>query len=246
MLPAMLTALAVVREKELGSIINLYVTPVTRVEFLLGKQPPYVAAGHAQLLLMRPGGGHRCLACPITGSFATLDAGGLLFSVSPPGMGLLASTVTRSQIAAMFCHDRHHHPGHRSFRADRPGVVAGGRAAGMGEVIRPATCSPSAGRVQQGAHAAGTCTAEFWLALAIPGHHRHCHCCCCKQEALNAVALAVLTLANIFRLGIKELWSLWRDPMMLVLIVYTFTAWRSTPPPRPCPRRCTRAHRHRG
>ena len=41
--PAILTALAVVREKELGSITNLYVTPVTRLEFLLGKQLPYVA-----------------------------------------------------------------------------------------------------------------------------------------------------------------------------------------------------------
>lgn len=31
------------------------------------------------------------------------------------------------------------------------------------------------------------------------------------------------TLANIYRLGVKELWSLWRDPMMLVLILFTFT-----------------------
>jgi ribosome-dependent ATPase len=42
MIPALLTSLAVVREKELGSIINLYVTPVTRIEFLLGKQLPYI------------------------------------------------------------------------------------------------------------------------------------------------------------------------------------------------------------
>ena len=42
MIPAMLAALSVVREKELGSIINLYVTPVTRSEFLLGKQLPYI------------------------------------------------------------------------------------------------------------------------------------------------------------------------------------------------------------
>lgn len=42
MIPAMLTALSVVREKELGSIVNLYVTPVTRLEFLLGKQLPYI------------------------------------------------------------------------------------------------------------------------------------------------------------------------------------------------------------
>ena len=43
--PAILMALAIVREKELGSITNLYVTPVTRLEFLLGKQLPYVAIG---------------------------------------------------------------------------------------------------------------------------------------------------------------------------------------------------------
>ncbi|HBY0086960.1 TPA: ABC transporter ATP-binding protein/permease, partial [Klebsiella pneumoniae] len=42
MIPAMLSALSVVREKELGSIINLYVTPTTRSEFLLGKQLPYI------------------------------------------------------------------------------------------------------------------------------------------------------------------------------------------------------------
>ena len=44
LIPAILMALAVVREKELGSITNLYVTPVTPVEFLLGKQLPYVGS----------------------------------------------------------------------------------------------------------------------------------------------------------------------------------------------------------
>jgi len=101
MLPAMLTALAVVREKELGSIINLYVTPVTRTEFLLGKQFPYVLLAMVNYGLM-------CLAAvtafgvPMTGSFATLTLAALIFSVCSTGMGLLASTVTRSQIAAMF------------------------------------------------------------------------------------------------------------------------------------------------
>ena len=52
MMPAMLTALAVVREKELGSIINLYVTPVTRPEFLLGKRAPYVLLAMLNFLLM--------------------------------------------------------------------------------------------------------------------------------------------------------------------------------------------------
>ena len=49
LIPAMLATLSVVREKDLGSIINFYVTPTTRLEFLLGKQLPYVVLGIAQL-----------------------------------------------------------------------------------------------------------------------------------------------------------------------------------------------------
>jgi ribosome-dependent ATPase len=101
MLPAMLTALAVVREKEMGSIVNLYVTPVTRAEFLLGKQVPYVVLALVNFALM-------CLAAvtvfgvPMTGSFPTLLLAAVLYAACATGMGLLASTVTRSQIAAMF------------------------------------------------------------------------------------------------------------------------------------------------
>ena len=101
MLPAMLTALAVVREKELGSIINLYVTPSTRSEFLIGKQLPYVALAMLNFLIM-------CLAAvtifgvPMTGSFATLTLAAFAFSICATGMGLVASTVTRSQVAAIF------------------------------------------------------------------------------------------------------------------------------------------------
>jgi len=101
MLPAMLAALAVVREKELGSIINLYVTPVTRTEFLLGKQAPYVALAMLNFLLMT------LLAVtvfdvPVKGSFATLALSTLVYCVVTTAIGLLASTFTRSQIAAMF------------------------------------------------------------------------------------------------------------------------------------------------
>lgn len=101
MLPAMLTALAVVREKEMGSIVNLWVTPVTRVEFLLGKQLPYVVLAVLNFLLM-------CLLAvtafgvPVTGDFLTLLLAAALFSVATTGMGLLASAVTRSQVAALF------------------------------------------------------------------------------------------------------------------------------------------------
>lgn len=101
MLPAMLTALAVVREKELGSIINLYVTPTTRTEFLIGKQLPYVALAMFNFLLMILAA-VTVFGVPITGSFFTLLLAALLFSLSSTGMGLLASTLTKSQIAAMF------------------------------------------------------------------------------------------------------------------------------------------------
>lgn len=101
MLPAMLTALAVVREKESGSITNLYVTPVTRSEFLLGKQLPYVALAmlnfFAMVLLAVV-----VFGVPITGSFLALMLAALIFTIVSTGFGLLASTVTRSQIASMF------------------------------------------------------------------------------------------------------------------------------------------------
>ncbi|GAO25359.1 monosaccharide-transporting ATPase [Alicycliphilus sp. B1] len=101
MLPAMLTALAVVREKELGSIINLYVTPVTRLEFLIGKQLPYVGLAMLNFLLM-------CAAAvtvfgvPITGSFWALALAALVYAIVATGIGLVASSITTSQSAAMF------------------------------------------------------------------------------------------------------------------------------------------------
>ncbi len=101
MIPAMLAALSVVREKELGSMLNFYTTPVTRAEFLLGKQLPYVVLAMFNFLLMT------LLAVtvfgvPVKGSFATLTLGALVFVIGSTSVGLLASTFTRSQIAAMF------------------------------------------------------------------------------------------------------------------------------------------------
>jgi len=101
MIPAMLTALSVVREKELGSIINLYVTPVTRTEFLLGKQLPYVVLGMLNFGLMTLLA-VTLFAVPVKGSFLALAAGALLFVMFSTGFGLFTSTFTRSQIAALF------------------------------------------------------------------------------------------------------------------------------------------------
>ena len=101
LIPAMLTALSVVREKELGSIVNFYVTPVTRLEFLLGKQLPYIALAMLNFLLLF------VLAVglfrvPMTGSLLTLTVGALLYVMASTATGLLFSTFTRSQIAAIF------------------------------------------------------------------------------------------------------------------------------------------------
>ncbi|AZV93985.1 multidrug ABC transporter ATP-binding protein [Bordetella sp. J329] len=101
MLPAMLTALSVVREKELGSIINLYVTPVTRAEFLLGKQIPYVVLAMISFVLMVIFS-IVVFDVPVKGSFLSLTLAALIYCTAATGFGLLASTFTRSQIAAMF------------------------------------------------------------------------------------------------------------------------------------------------
>jgi len=101
MIPAMLAVLSVVREKELGSIINFYVTPVTRLEFLIGKQIPYVALAMLNFLMLV------ALAilffrAPFTGSFLTFAAAAGLYVIVTTAMGLVISTFMKSQIAALF------------------------------------------------------------------------------------------------------------------------------------------------
>ncbi len=101
MIPAMLSALSVVREKELGSIINLYVTPVTKLEFLLGKQLPYIVLGMFNFFLL-------CLlsvwvfGVSFKGSFLTLTLAAFLYITIATGFGLLISCFMKSQIAAIF------------------------------------------------------------------------------------------------------------------------------------------------
>jgi len=98
---SMLSALSVVREKELGSILNLYVTPVTKLEFLVGKQLPYIGMGMINFFLV-------CalavfvFGVPVKGSFLLLTVGALLYVTASTGLGLLISAFTRSQIAAVF------------------------------------------------------------------------------------------------------------------------------------------------
>ena len=101
LIPAMLATLSVVREKDLGSIINFYVTPTTRLEFLLGKQLPYVILGMVNFLLLTVLS-VTLFDVPLKGSFLAAATGAFLYVACATGIGLLVSTVTRSQVAALF------------------------------------------------------------------------------------------------------------------------------------------------
>ncbi|MEJ2816445.1 MULTISPECIES: ribosome-associated ATPase/putative transporter RbbA [unclassified Caulobacter] len=101
LIPSMLTALAVVREKELGSIANFYAAPASRTEFLLGKQLPYVAVSLVQFITLV------ALAVfvfgvPIKGSIGVLALGGVLYVLASTGFGLLISVFAATQTAAIF------------------------------------------------------------------------------------------------------------------------------------------------
>lgn len=99
-LPPVLTAVAVAREREVGSIANLYATPMTRLEFLLGKQIPHVAVGLADfailsLLVVL------VFQVPCRGSVLTLVAGAAVYLFATTALGLLLSCASRTQISAL-------------------------------------------------------------------------------------------------------------------------------------------------
>jgi ribosome-dependent ATPase len=99
-IPSVLTALGVVREKELGSITNLYATPVTRLEFLLGKQGAYVLVSMVSYLGLMAVSVF-WLGVPLKGSFLTMTLAALVFVTTTTGLGLLFSTFIRTQVAAL-------------------------------------------------------------------------------------------------------------------------------------------------
>jgi ribosome-dependent ATPase len=101
LIPAIMSAIAVVREKETGSIANFRSTPITKFEFLIGKQVPYVAVAMLNfvfLFLMAI----FLFQVPIKGPFLTLLIGTIVYVISTTGFGQLISSFTRTQVAAVF------------------------------------------------------------------------------------------------------------------------------------------------
>ncbi len=101
MVPSMMTALGVVREKEIGSIMNLYGSPTTPLQFLLGKQLPYIMLSFFSYLLLV------WIAIvlfdvPIKGSAWAMFLGAVFVICASTGFGLLVSSFVSSQVAALF------------------------------------------------------------------------------------------------------------------------------------------------
>lgn len=96
----LLSSMAIVREKEIGTIEQIIVTPITKTEFILGKTIPFALIGFIDVLLIT-GVCVFWFAIPIRGSLWLLLASTALFIMSTIGIGLFISTVSSTQQQAM-------------------------------------------------------------------------------------------------------------------------------------------------
>ncbi|MBZ0230594.1 MAG: ABC transporter permease, partial [Bauldia sp.] len=99
--PAILMAVSVAREKEIGTITNFYVTPTGRAEFLIGKQLVYVAITLLNFVILTVLV-VTVLGVPLKGSPAALVTGAVLYAVAATGYGLLVSMMAGTQVTAVF------------------------------------------------------------------------------------------------------------------------------------------------
>ncbi|HTO13797.1 MAG TPA: ABC transporter permease [Candidatus Binatia bacterium] len=98
--PPLLSALLIVRERESGTIFNLYCSPARRWDILAGKALPYVAVSfldYLAIFAISLG----LFQVRFVGSAWVLSAGALLYSMATVGLGLLISVLTRTQLAAV-------------------------------------------------------------------------------------------------------------------------------------------------
>ncbi|WP_206456437.1 ABC transporter permease [Aurantimonas marina] len=98
--PPLLTALAITREKQTGSIQQIFASPLTPAEFLSGKLIPYGLIAFLQIVMVIAVG-FLWFAVPLKGSVLLLLGVGLVYVFTTVGIGLLVSTLTNSQLAAM-------------------------------------------------------------------------------------------------------------------------------------------------
>lgn len=199
---------------------------MTRLEFLLGKQLPYVALAFASfltLLLM----GLFLFRVPVTGSLTALLLGGALYVFASTAFGLVISSFVKSQIAALFA---------TAIVAMTPTVNFSGMLTpvssldGASQYMGKLFPSSWFQQVSSGAVTKGLSFADLWqnhlallafcivlLAVARVALRSR------RSEMRKRLASFRRTGLNIYRLGIKELRSLRSDPVLVFLIVYAFS-----------------------
>ena len=96
----LMTALAIVRERERGTFEFLIATPVRRSEVMVGKILPYILVGHVQVTLILTLGAF-LFDVPISGSLVDLGIGALAFIAAMLTMGLLVSSLAKTQFQAV-------------------------------------------------------------------------------------------------------------------------------------------------
>lgn len=101
LIPAILMTVSIVREKELGSMVNFYVTPTGKFEYLIGKQLPYIAIGMINFFILATLT-FIVFRVPVKGNFLMLVLCTLLYVTATTGIGMVTSTFTKSQVAAVF------------------------------------------------------------------------------------------------------------------------------------------------
>ena len=218
LIPAILMAVSIVREKELGSIINFYVTPTRRIEFLAGKQLPYIGIGminHVLLLVMAVA----VFGVPLKGSGWMLTVCALLYVTATTSLGMLVATFTSSQVAAVFITAILTILPTTQFSGMLQPVstLAGGADPGH-DLAHQLLHARQRRRVHQGPGGQRPLDRR-----PRPGRlHPHLD----RRERRGSAPpgdLAMGRAANILWLGLKELRSLASDPVLVAFILYAFT-----------------------
>ena len=216
--PAILMAVSVAREKEIGTITNFYVTPTSRAEFLIGKQLVYIGITLLNFVILTALV-VTVLDVPLKGDPAVLVLGALLYAVAATGYGLVVSMLTKTQVTAVFA---------AAILSVMPTLQFSG-------MITPVSSLEGAARIMGtfwpttwymglsvGTFTKGLGLSELVGSPAAPGRLRAGPDLAGGAGPAQAGALIMRRLTNIFWLSGKELKSVLGDPVMVILILWSF------------------------
>ena len=223
LIPAILMALAVVREKELGTITNLYVTPVTRLEFLIGKQLPYIALAFWNFVLMAIMA-WLIFHVPLKGSLLALATGALIYVDRHHRLRHVHLVFHPDADRSPFRHGYPDcSPGHAILRDDGAGLVAEGLSGLHGTYLSHDLFRADLRRHLHEGPGLFRPHRPFGLARRLRAGASSLEPAFPPQAGTVSEADPMHALSNIFWLGLKELRSFLNDYVLLGLVIYTFT-----------------------